>query len=161
MPRPSDDDLPDLIGAQAAPLATELGLEVLELMVRGQRGSRMVRLVVDADDPDPEVQVGIDDIAALSRDLEAALDDGDLIAGGYTLEVTSPGADRALTRPRDFARNRGRRLRVQLHDTAADPAEVVGDLTDATATTLTLTTHDGVREVALGDVREAHVVLPW
>jgi ribosome maturation factor RimP len=35
--------------------------------------------------------VGIDDIATLSRELDAALDEHDPIAGAYTLEVTSPG----------------------------------------------------------------------
>lgn len=161
MTRPSNDDLQRAVAELAAPIAARLGVDVLEVVVKGQRGSRIVRLIVDADDLDPEVQVGIDDIATLSRELEAALDDHDPIAGGYTLEVTSPGADRPLTRPRDFARNRGRTVRLELRAPAHEQAEVVGELSAADASTLTLTTDDGDRDIALGDVVRGHVVLPW
>jgi len=159
--RPSNDDLRRTVEEIAGPIAERLGLELLEAKVKGQRGSRMVRLVVDAVDLDPEVLVGIEDIAALSRELEAVLDDHDPIAGGYTLEVTSPGADRPLTRPRDFARNRGRTLRLELHAAEQGGHEVVGELTAATETTLTIATPDGDRDLALSDVARGHVVLPW
>src|SRR6056297_1014351 len=121
----------------------------------------MVRLTVDAADLDPEVLVGIDDIATISRELEAALDEHDPIVGGYLLEVTSPGADRPLTRARDFARNRGRTVRLELRAPEQEQREVVGELTAADASTLTLTTDDGDRDVALDDVVRGHVVLPW
>ena len=159
MSRPSDDDLPRAVEELVAPLADELGLEVLDLVVKGQRGSRMVRLTVDVADLDAEVGVDIDEVALLSRRLEDALDADDLIAGGYTLEVTSPGADRPLTRARDFARNRGRKVRLEL---AGDgPGELTGELIAVNETTLTLTTDDGDRDVALDDVARGHVVLPW
>ena len=157
MSRPSDDDLPRAVEELVAPIADQLGLEVLDLAVKGQRGSRMVRLTVDVADLDAEAGVDIDEVALLSRRVEEALDAHDPIAGGYTLEVTSPGADRPLTRPRDFARNRGRPVRVEL--TAGD--EVSGELAAVTDTTLTLTTDDGDRDIALDDVARGRVVLPW
>ena len=159
MSRPSDDDLPRAVEELVAPLADELGLEVLDLVVKGQRGSRMVRLTVDVADLDAEVGVDIDEVALLSRQLEDALDADDVIAGGYTLEVTSPGADRPLTRARDFARNRGRKVRLELAGEGA--GELTGELTAVNETTLTLTTDDGDRDVALDDVTRGHVVLPW
>ena len=161
MPHPSNDDLRRDVEELVGPIAQRLGLELLEARIKGQRGSRMVRLVVDAADLDPEVLVGIEDIAALSRDVEAALDEHDPIAGAYTLEVTSPGADRPLTRPRDYARNRGRTLRLELHDAEQEDHEVLGELTAATETTLTIATADGDRDIALSDVVRGHVVLPW
>ncbi len=161
MTRPSNDDLQRAIAELASPIAAELDVEVLDVVVKGQRGSRMVRLTVDAADLDPEVLVGIDDIATISRELEAALDEHDPIVGGYLLEVTSPGADRPLTRARDFARNRGRTVRLELRAPEQEQREVVGELTAADASTLTLTTDDGDRDVALDDVVRGHVVLPW
>ncbi len=158
MSRPSDDDLPREVRVLVEPIADELGLEVLDLVVKGQRGSRMVRLTVDTADLDAEVGVDIDEIALLSRRLEDALDTHDPIAGGYTLEVTSPGADRPLTRARDFARNRGRPVRLELADGSG---ELTGELAAVSATTLTLTTDEGDRDVALDDVAQGHVVLPW
>lgn len=158
MARPSDDDLPRAVEELVVPIADDLGLEVLDLKVKGQRGSRMVRLTVDVADLDAEAGVDIDEVALLSRALEEALDAHDPIAGGYTLEVTSPGADRPLTRPRDFARNRGRRVRIALTEGAG---EVTGELTAVSETTLTLSTDDGDRDLALSDIERGHVVLPW
>jgi ribosome maturation factor RimP len=156
--RPSDADLRDAVRALAAPIAARLDLELLEVVVKGSQGSRVVRLVVDAASLDPEVGIGIDDIAVLSRELDEAVDREDPIPGAYTLEVTSPGADRPLTRPRDFARNRGREVRLEL-DGAGE--ELVGELRDVTGSTLTIATGDGDRELPLDAVVRGHVVLPW
>jgi ribosome maturation factor RimP len=157
--RPSDTDLHEAVLALAQPLADALGLEVLEVVVKGHQGSRVVRLVVDAVALDPEVGVGIDDIAQLSRALDEAFDREDPIPGAYTLEVTSPGADRPLTRARDFARNRGREVRLEL---AGEPTqELVGELLDVTESTLTIATGDEDRELPLDAVVRGHVVLPW
>ncbi len=158
MSRPSDDDLPGIVAELVRPIADELGLEVLDVVVKGQRGSRMVRLTVDVADLDAEAGVDIDEVALLSRRCEEALDADDPIAGGYLLEVTSPGADRPLTRPRDFARNRGRPVRLEL---AAGSGALTGELTAVSETTLTITTDDGEREIALDEVARGHVVLPW
>src|SRR5699024_32855 len=62
--------------------------------------------------------VALDAAAELSRAISAALDDrGDDILRGrsYTLQVTSPGTDRPLTRPRHFRRAAGRSVRLTLH----------------------------------------------
>jgi ribosome maturation factor RimP len=157
--RPSDADLRDAVRALAAPLAARLELDLLEVVVKGSQGSRVVRLVVDAASLDPDVGIGIDDIAVLSRELDEAVDREDPIPGAYTLEVTSPGADRPLTRPRDFARNRGREVRLELVDGAGE--QLVGELRDVTGSTLTIATDDGDRELPLDAVVRGHVVLPW
>lgn len=159
MSRPSDADLREALEALARPVADELGLEVLEVIVKGAKGSRVVRIVVDTLDTAPEAGVGIDDIAQLSRALDELVEREDPIPGAYNLEVTSPGADRPLTRPRDFARNRGRRVRLELVDDATE--ELVGELVEATGSTLTMATEEGDREVPLDAVRRGHVLLPW
>lgn len=56
----------------------------------------------------------VEDCAALSRALSVVLDVEDPIGGAYTLEVSSPGVDRPLTRPEDFERFRGFDARVEL-----------------------------------------------
>jgi ribosome maturation factor RimP len=157
--RPSDADLREAITSLAGPIAERLDLEVLEVVVKGHQGSRVIRLVVDAAALDADVGIGIDDIAVLSRELEEAVDREDPIPGAYTLEVTSPGADRPLTRPRDFARNRGREVRLELADGAGE--ELVGELVDVTGSTLIIATGDEERELPLDAVVRGHVVLPW
>ncbi|MGH3801917.1 MAG: ribosome maturation factor RimP, partial [Pseudonocardiaceae bacterium] len=96
-----------------AVVSTGFELEGLDEVRAGQRW--LVRVIIDSD-----AGVGLDDIAAVSRAVSQALDDrDDLLAGPYTLEVTSPGVDRPLTRPRHWRRNRLRLVRVA----AADGAE--------------------------------------
>jgi ribosome maturation factor RimP len=64
-------------------------------------------------------QLVIDDCAALSRRISDRIDELELqgielIEGAYRLEVSSPGIDRPLTRPKDFANWAGHEARVQL-----------------------------------------------
>ncbi len=57
------------------------------------------------------------DCQQVSRALEAALDEADLLPSSYVLEVSSPGIDRPIRSEDDIRRNTGRQVVV----TAADP----------------------------------------
>jgi ribosome maturation factor RimP len=95
------------------PLVGRAGFDLEDLTV-GRAGRRHVlRITVDTDGG-----VGHDELGDLSREISAGLDaaesgqDGqrgaEIIAGSYTLEVSSPGVDRPLTLPRHWRRNVGR-----------------------------------------------------
>jgi ribosome maturation factor RimP len=56
----------------------------------------------------------VENCAVLSRALSAVLDVEDPISNAYTLEVSSPGIDRPLTRPKDYERWAGHLARVEL-----------------------------------------------
>ena len=106
---------------QLRPLVTRvvesMGLELVELVLKGTRGSRMLRVDIDrAGVPG----VNVDDCQRVSRELGDALDDANLIDGRYTLEVSSPGIDRPIRTTDDIRRNTGRRVFV----TAADEQNV-------------------------------------
>ena len=58
--------------------------------------------------------VVVEDCARLSRAISEVMDAADPIAGEYTLEVSSPGVDRPLTRLTDFATSEGHEARVEL-----------------------------------------------
>ena len=81
-------------------------LEGLTVSAAGRR--HVLKVVVDRDGG-----FGLDDVATLSRELSAVLEqDDDLIPGSYVLEVSSPGVDRPLTEPRHWRRNIGRLVKV-------------------------------------------------
>ena len=63
---------------------------------------------------DKEGGVDLDDCQELSRRLEEILDGKDLIKTSYILEVSSPGLDRELKKPRDFQREMGKDIDVSL-----------------------------------------------
>jgi len=65
---------------------------------------------------DREAGVTLEDCEAVSKDVSALLDVLDFGRGRYTLEVSSPGLDRQLHRPKDYQRFVGRRIRVRFVD---------------------------------------------
>lgn len=126
-------------------------LEELEVARAGRR--RLVRVTVDAEDG-----VGLDDITTVSRAVSAVLDEHDhMLAGAYTLEVTSPGVDRPLTQPRHWRRNRLRLVRVR----RTDGAEVVGRVGDCDDEGVTLLADGALRRMRYADVARAVVELEF
>jgi ribosome maturation factor RimP len=91
-----------------APTIEGMGFELVRL--RLMSGKRAV-LQVMAERPDGGIE--IEDCARISRAVSAVLDVEDPIAGEYTLEVSSPGIDRPLTRPKDFERYEGYEVRIE------------------------------------------------
>lgn len=150
------DALTREIEALAAPVLEAQDVELVEVVVKGTAGSRIVRLVADADEG-----VDIDRIAAISRALGDPLDE--LVEGAYTLEVTSPGADRPLRTARDFARNAGRVVHVQRTSeaSAVHGGEVDGEVVEVVDDVVVLDVEGDEVRVPLGDVEFGKVVLPW
>jgi ribosome maturation factor RimP len=102
-----DEDLIQLIN----PVVADLGLECLGIEYAPSRGNSLLRVYIDvADRP-----VTIDDCEAVSRELSAQLDVNDPIVGRYTLEVSSPGIDRPLFTPAQFARFIGETAKIALN----------------------------------------------
>ncbi|HYD36669.1 MAG TPA: ribosome maturation factor RimP [Allosphingosinicella sp.] len=92
------------------PVAEAAGFELVRLRLMG--GTEQRRLQIMAERPDGEMNV--EDCAILSRAVSEVLDAADPIAGEYTLEVSSPGVDRPLTRLKDFETWEGYEARIEL-----------------------------------------------
>ena len=103
-----EDRIADVIRPVVA--AAGMDLESVRVTAAGRR--RLLRVVVDSDRG-----VSLDDAAAVSRELSAALDTVAVMGDfPYTLEVSSPGVDRPLTDPRHWRRAVGRLVRVTVTD---------------------------------------------
>src|SRR6266481_8777104 len=98
----------DRVREIAERVAASSGLEVVDVELRGSGNARMLRVFLDkpgAASGDPLAGVTHGDCATFSREFGTILDVEDAMPGGsYTLEVSSPGLDRKLTRPADFER---------------------------------------------------------
>ena len=93
------------------PVAEVAGYAIVRLRLMG--GSHQRRLQIMAERPS-DGDMNVEDCARLSRALSEVLDAADPIAGEYTLEVSSPGVDRPLTRLADFATFQGHEARLEL-----------------------------------------------
>ncbi|PWU43300.1 ribosome maturation factor RimP [Micromonospora globispora] len=105
------------------PVVTEAGYDLEDLSVSRAGRRHVVRVIVDADGG-----INLDAVADVSRAVSAALDaaeesGGDIVAGEYQLEVSSPGVDRPLTLPRHWRRNVGRLVKVTVRGAAGLPEQ--------------------------------------
>ena len=98
------------------PVAQAAGYAIVRLRLMG--GAHVRRLQVMAERPPKEGmadgEMNVEDCARLSRAISEVLDAADPIAGEYTLEVSSPGVDRPLTRLSDFEAYQGYEARIEL-----------------------------------------------
>jgi len=142
-----------------------------------------VRVLVDL--PDGPGELGLDVLTEVSRAVSAALDEADPVKGRYTLEVSTPGAERELSTPRHFRRAVGHDVELTVEDTegaedtedtegaeeAGNTESTEGDGAEAGLTRLTGTVaaadDDSVtlridgheRVVSLDDIRQARMVV--
>lgn len=91
------------------PEVNTLGYELVDLELRLGGRSGLVRLFIDS-----ENGITLEDCERVSHQVSALLDVEDPIPGHYVLEVSSPGVNRRLRKPEDFARFRGERVKVEL-----------------------------------------------
>lgn len=146
-PRPAQDA--GQLHGVLEPVVTAAGFELDQLDVRAAGRRHTVKVVVDSD-----AGVGLDDIATVSRAISAELDQHEhLIAGSYTLEVTSPGVDRPLTGPRHWRRAHLRQVAVR----TSDGASFTGRVGTAGEDAVTVLVDGRLRELRYADVVHAGV----
>jgi ribosome maturation factor RimP len=106
------------------PVAESVGYEIVRLRLMG--GAEQRRLQIMAERPDGDMNV--EDCARLSRAISEIMDAADPITGEYTLEVSSPGVDRPLTRLKDFDTYAGLEIRIELDRVAEGRKRFKGEL---------------------------------
>ncbi|MCR9088991.1 MAG: ribosome maturation factor RimP [Rhodobacteraceae bacterium] len=94
-----------------APVIEDLGYELVRVRLMG---GQTKTLQIMADKPDGGIEV--DDCAKISTAVSATLDVEDPLEEAYTLEVSSPGIDRPLTRLKDFDLWDGYEAKLETHE---------------------------------------------
>ena len=88
------------------------GMELVEVEVKGGGNQRFVRISIDK----PE-GISHADCELVSQQVGTILDVEDVVPGGrYTLEVSSPGVERKLIKPRDYERFQGKKVKIALRE---------------------------------------------
>jgi ribosome maturation factor RimP len=102
-------DLQEQIQRLLDPILGSLGLTLWDLDFRKQGPQWLLRIYIDRETGG----VTLDDCEAVSRDLGTVLDVEGIVPHSYTLEVSSPGLDRSLTRPEHYRRCRGSLVKIK------------------------------------------------
>ncbi|MCY4172327.1 MAG: ribosome maturation factor RimP [Bacteroidetes bacterium] len=129
---------------------------LVDLSVRGSRGSHAVDVFVESDD-----SLNVDLLAELSREIGFLMETTDIMPGPYTLNVSSPGADRSLKIPRQYRKHLGRELRVHYRRDEESFTEVQGKLVDAQDSLIHIQNGKSEVEIPFEDILWAKVQLPW
>lgn len=146
------DALESTLIALLAPVVEDAGahLERVETTRAGKYST--VRAVVDLSDGPGDLD--LDTLGEITQAVSDALDEADPVKGQYTLEVSTPGAERPLATPREFRRAVGHDAEV----TTAD-GTVTGTVEDAGEDSFTLVVDGEPRTVAVADVESARMVV--
>ncbi len=129
----------------AEPIALELGLELVDVEHRREGRGAVLRLLIDK----PGGGVTLEELTAVSRQVSDVLDvREDAVPGAYTLEVSSPGVNRPLTRPSHFPAFVGKRVHVKTRTAIGDRHSFRGVLAAAGPDRITV----------MSDDRESHEI---
>lgn len=146
-------DLEALLG----PLVEGMGLELVEAGFAREGGRRILRVTIDR-----EGGLDLDTIAEASERVSRRLDLEDFGGGGaYTLEVSSPGLERPLRKPAQFAKQIGKLVKVRTLDLIDGSRTHTGTLVAAGDDDVTIETEDGPRTVRYGEIASARTVFEW
>jgi ribosome maturation factor RimP len=150
-------DLAATLDAIIAPVVATLGFDLVRIQLTGKAAE--LRLQVMAEDP-ATGQLTLGQCAEISRALDLPLEEADPIEGEYALEVSSPGIDRPLTRPKDWQRWTGHEVRVKLDPPVDGRARAHGVISGLEGDMVTLTVKTiGAIVLPLAAISAAKLVL--
>lgn len=139
------------------PVVKDAGLELVSVKITGEGGTRTVQVM--AEDPATR-NLPVGKCAELSRSLSAILDVEDPIEGTYRLEVSSPGIDRPLLKPKDFETYAGYEAKLETETPiATGQKRFKGILRGIEGDTVKITTEQGEAEIPYGSIAKAKLVL--
>jgi ribosome maturation factor RimP len=130
------------------------GFELVSVEYKGGARGGLLRLLIDR----PGGGIALDDLAELSRMVGDLLDVYDPVEGRYTLEVSSPGINRPLTKLSHFEQHRGRRVKVRTHQAREGQKSFVGVLAEVGPSGIELEDEISKRRLMFGfdEIKEAN-----
>jgi ribosome maturation factor RimP len=133
-----------------------MGYDLVRVAILGA-ARPTVQVMADRTDGAP---IGVEDCEAISHAIGAVLDVADLMPSAWNLEISSPGIDRPLTRPRDWQRFAGHRAKAELVSAQDGRKRFSGTIRNATETHATLRLDDGADVMLpLRNINRAKLVL--
>lgn len=102
--------------------------------------------------------VGVGLCAKASRAIQQQLDETLQFGAEYAIEVSSPGLDRRLARPRDFRKFLGREVKIRCRDLLNGRRKWTGNIVSANGSGVTLAVADEELHFSYADIARANLV---
>ena len=150
---PKDKQVAARVFALSAPVCRSEGLELVHAEYRRESAGRILRLYIDKPGG-----VSLDDCTRVSRQLSDILDVHLDDLGPYHLEVSSPGPDRPLGKPEDFARFEGQTARIRTMQPINGRKNFKGTLKGISAEGVRLACDHGEALIPLEEISIARLV---
>jgi ribosome maturation factor RimP len=139
-------------------VAAREGMEIVDVQFLGGGASRMLRIFIDK----PQGVTHFD-CEFISQNVGTILDVEDVVPGGsYTLEVSSPGVERKLSKPQEFERFSGQKVKVVLRQAVEGQRHWAGLLKGIAEGVITLEPSPGKRlQFPFDQVEKANLKFEW
>ncbi|NLM74886.1 MAG: ribosome maturation factor RimP [Clostridiaceae bacterium] len=133
----SKKSIPELVATLAEPIVEDAGCELVDVEYVKEGTNWFLRVYIDKPGG-----VTLDDCENVSRPLDKVLDEQDFIKNAYYLEVSSPGLERKLKKPRDFERALGSLVEIRLYKAVDNRKRFEGELISFDGDSLVIRTED-------------------
>ncbi|MCQ0091502.1 ribosome maturation factor RimP [Roseovarius sp. M141] len=136
------------------PVIEDLGFELVRVRLMGGK-YHTLQIMVER----PEGGIEVDDCAQVSTAVSATLDVEDPLTEAYTLEVSSPGIDRPLTRLKDFEAFEGYEAKIETNDLIDGRKRFKGILAGVEGTEVLINVDEGTIGLQFDWLADAKLVL--
>jgi ribosome maturation factor RimP len=149
-----NDDAIARVRGLAETLCESEGMELVHLEFQREAVGRILRVYIDKPGG-----VGLKDCVCVSRQLGDLLDvylDGEDPA--YNLEISSPGLERPISKPADFERFAGQRVKIKTRQPISGQKNFTGRLLGISEGVVNLEQNDIIRAIPHGEILKARLV---
>jgi ribosome maturation factor RimP len=143
------------IAQMIEPSLAAMGYGLVRVAMTSGRRATLQIMIERLDD----LPITLDDCTQISHSVSSLLDVADPIAGGYSLEISSPGIDRPLVRKEDYDRFSGCEARIELAAPLDGRRRYRGRLLGSSEGVVRLLTEAGEARLPLDTVARAKLVL--
>jgi len=152
-------ELVDSLNQLAKKVAAETGYEIYALKLKRYRGKRQLVVTIDRE----KGNISLEDCKTFSEKFGRLLDNENIIEGSYELIVQSPGVERELRNPGDYARFAGKLAKLILISPLDNRTVIVGTIESASESTVTIRERDTEKSygVAYTNIKRANLKLEF
>ncbi len=133
--------------------------QIVELQLKGGGGRSILRILIDRKNGG----ISIAECAKLNEEIGLLLDKSDLLQERYSLEVSSPGADRPLVTKEDFERKKGKTVRIKTKEALyEEKSKFIGIIVDVEKEAVIIKTGDQeTKKIPFKLIKTAKIKLEW